>query len=134
MKKQLITAKTLLFPKDSRWLRAIAAGTKTVEGRKGTPHTGKYASWEVGDTIIMRERVSDKDIAAGKEPLVVRAEIAAIRHHPDLISYLGKEGIDNVLPGIKTLADAAAIYHEFYTEDSIRAAGGMLAIEIKLVK
>lgn len=102
------------------WLYYIQIGIKKVEGRKGNPE--KFKHW-IGKKVYFfnNER---------KIPVYVEE----IRHYPDLSSYLDNEGFENVLPGIKSKEHATQIYNEFYDDDVIKKAGGMLAIVVSLTK
>lgn len=101
------------------YLRAIAAGTKTVEGRLLKP--GKYDTWQVGDRVEM---------ICGDERLWV--VIDGLRQYPSVVEMLEAEGLEAMLPGVATLEEGAAIYHAFWTVEEV-AQCGMLAIGIRVV-
>ncbi len=101
------------------WLYYIQIGKKNVECRMGNP--SKYAHW-VGKKIYFENK---------ERRIPVR--VLAVRHYPDLLTYLNTEGFEKVLPGKKTLQAAMDIYHEIYSDEKIREAGGMIALEIKLL-
>lgn len=101
------------------WLFYIQTGKKTVEGRRGNKN--KYNHW-LGQKVYFFN--NDRKIPV---------KVVEVRHYQDLYQYLIKEGHEKVLPGIVNFEEAVKIYHQFYSDDDIKNAGGMLAIEIELI-
>ena len=101
------------------WLFYIQTGIKTVEGRTG--NLEKFKHW------------IDQKVYFFNRERKIPVKVIKIRHYPDLYTYLKEEGYDKVLPTIKSFEDAVDMYHEFYSDQIIKSAGGMLAIEVKII-
>lgn len=101
------------------WLKYIQIGIKTVEGRRG--NSDKFKHW-LGQKVYFYN--DDRKI-----PVMIKE----IHHYPDLYAYLDKEGYNKVLPGVDNYRAAVDIYHEFYSDDSIKEVGGMLGIVVELI-
>lgn len=106
------------LPVRDPWLSYIQSGKKTVEGRTG--HENKYKNW------------IDKEVIFFNKSKQVPVKVKAVRHYPDLYSYLDAEGYEKVHPGSKSLEQTVNAYHEFYSDEKIKLAGGMVAIEVEL--
>jgi ASC-1-like (ASCH) protein len=98
------------------WLSLIKSGQKPVEGRK---NSSVYQRIKVVDIITF---------FAGHNRF--NALVIAINSYPDLRTYLLAETVERALPGIKTIEEALAIYHQWNSEHEIRKHG-FLAIQIK---
>lgn len=99
------------------WLFYIQTGKKVVEGRKGDEK--KYEKW-IGKKVYFfnKERMI---------PVIVQE----IRHYEDLYAYLAAEGASKVMPGL-IYEEVVDEYHKFYTDEAIKKAGGMLAIQVDI--
>lgn len=100
------------------WFSFIRDGKKIVEGRKNLP---KFRLWQPGDHVIFQ---------CGSEQFLTK--IIAMRRYNDLLDYLNTEGVENVLPGVKSLKEAMDIYLQWSTKEEI-AKIGFLAIEVQLL-
>jgi ASC-1-like (ASCH) protein len=102
------------------WLRLIQGGRKTVEGRKGPQ--SKFAP------LVGRR------VALFNEDCRVEALVTGVRHYSTLYEYLDAEGLERVAPHLRSRQAVVNAYHEFpgNSDEGIRAAGGMNAIELAL--
>lgn len=87
-------------------------GSKTVEGRCAV---GAYNSFSPGDLILFNN--------------VLLQEVKAINRYSSFKELLITEGLDVVLPGVKSLSEGVMIYRRFYPEEKERI-GGVLAIHV----
>ena len=101
------------------WLGLIADGRKTVEGRAGPESKSRHL---VGGRLTF---FND----GGLVPEVA-TEVVAVRHYPDLYTYLDQEQ-RQAAPQFVSRDDAARAYHEFYPDRLIAERGGICAIEFK---
>ena len=101
------------------WLFYIQSGQKSVEGRRGNKK--RYNHW------------LNQKVYFYNDDRKVLVKVVDIRHYEDLYQYLKKEGYEKVLPRIDNLEEAVKIYHQFYSDEDIRIAGGMLAIQVELI-
>lgn len=106
------------------WLTEIAEGRKDVEGRTGGP--GKFAGW------------AGKGVRIHNGRYAVMRSVAAVRHYPDLASYLEAEGWERVAPHAGSAAGAARAYRavaledgtKVFSDERVAARGGIWAIEL----
>jgi ASC-1-like (ASCH) protein len=99
------------------WFSFIQKGQKRVEGRK---NSAKYHSIKPGDQI----RFFNGDASF----LVIVTEI---RSYQTLEAYLQDVGIENALPGIKSLEEAVKVYLQWSTKEEICRLG-FLGIFVEL--
>ena len=97
------------------WFTFIKNGDKTVEGRL---NKGRFAELKVGDIIIWQQECQVK--------------ISYIKKYDSFKEMLEEEGLDKVLPGIKTIDDGVKVYRKFYTEEDENKFG-VLAIGLMLL-
>lgn len=102
----------------------IKKGIKKVEGRKFSP---KYHVYKKGDNIIFQ--------CEGEE---LKTIIKDIRLYKSLTKYLKKEGVENVLPCVKTMKDAKKIYNQWSShkerKELLKKYGyAFMAIEIQII-
>lgn len=100
------------------WFSLIRQGVKPVEGRKNT-HT--YKKIKVGDHI---------NFTNGEESFV--ALVTEIRNYASLEEYFSDVTLEKALPGVKTVEEGLAIYHEWSTPENIKQYG-FLGIFVKPV-
>jgi len=82
------------------WFSYIRSGVKTVEGRKNSE---TWKSIKKGDTIIFND---------GKEEKFT-AEVTGVNKYTGkdaLKDYLEKEGLEQTLPGVKTIEEGMKVY------------------------
>ncbi len=116
--------------RESQLLDAIIDGRKTIEGRL---NKGKFSEYAVGDTVVLRRDVRDKDgVLHDGEPGAAEVTIVAIRRYKDFITMVVAEGFENVIPGALNPQDAADQYNKYYSVED-QHTFGVLAIEIKPV-
>lgn len=99
-----------------KYFNQVAIGLKTVEGRKMSP---TWLSLKTGDML----NVVHND-------LCFRATISDIHYYSSeledpLKTMLETEGIQNMLPGIKSIQDAIETYKQFWTDEEIKRLGVM---------
>jgi ASC-1-like (ASCH) protein len=116
-----------VIPIQTRWLIALQAGEKTIEGKKDSP---TWSGLKVGDEIEFR---------ASDQPdlnLAFLARIVAIRRYKGpgaLQNYLTSETLTKTLPGIKTIHEGKEEYLKYWTVSEIQEHG-ILAIQVEPVK
>ncbi|USG99487.1 ASCH domain-containing protein [Thermococcus argininiproducens] len=98
------------------YLRLIKEGKKKIEGRL---YDEKRRQVKPGDTIIFEGKL--------------RVKVKALRVYPSFREMLSEEGVENVLPGVKTIEEGVQIYRQFYTEEEEKKYG-VVAIEIESIK
>ena len=119
----------------------IKNGTKKVEGRKISP---KWKNLKIGNKMLITcntfKTNNNKIVESFQPKIPFFVKIKNIRYyHPScgiqdpLTEYLIKEGLDKVLPGIKTLSDGRNIYLQWSTLEEINKYG-MMAIEIEYIE
>lgn len=114
--------------RESHLLDAIIDGTKTIEGRL---NRGKFAQYEVGDTVALRRDIRDRDgVLREGEPDAARVEVIGLRNYPDFISMVITEGYENVIPYAKSAQEAADEYNKYYSVED-QAVYGVLAIQVR---
>ena len=105
---------------DKKYFEAILAGTKTAEGRLNSP---KFKLLKPGMPINFT--------CANNHSKKIICEIIAINIYPDFKVMLQKEGLANMLPGIKDLDVGVSIYESFHGYKQAVKKDGAIAIRIK---
>ena len=113
--------KTIKINLYKKYLEQIKTGQKTVEGRV---NTNKYRNIQSNDTIIFFEKDSPTTKAVCK--------IIKINHYKNFKDMLINEGIENMLPGIKSLDEAINIYNNLPGYKEKVKEYGAIAIQLKL--
>ena len=103
----------------NEFLSKIKEGKKVIEGRL---EKEPYSLLEPGDFMILYDEYGN----------VVRVRVKAVRRYDNFREMLEKEGLERVLPGVKSIEDGVKIYHSIYN-DSERQGKKVLAIEIEIV-
>ncbi|WP_457753345.1 ASCH domain-containing protein [Thermococcus sp.] len=98
------------------YLKLIAEGKKKIEGRL---YDEKRRQIKPGDIIIFEGKL--------------KVKVKDIRVYPSFREMLKKEGLENVLPGIKSIEEGVRIYRQFYTEEEEKK-WGVAAIEIEPIQ
>ena len=104
-----------------RWFDLIAEGKKTVEGRL---NLGKFAALGRGDLLGISK--------SGDATKRVLCRVRALRMYVSFEQYLASEGLCYALPGVTTIAEGVAVYHEFYPPERA-SKHGVVAVELSLV-
>jgi ASC-1-like (ASCH) protein len=99
------------------WLEEIAAGRKTIEGRAGP--ASKF------------ERLIGAPIILFSEQRQIIVTVTAVRHYPDLYSFIDGEGFKKTSPHLSSREETIAAYHEFYPDELVAERGGMCALQIR---
>jgi ASC-1-like (ASCH) protein len=110
--------KTWIIDVQSRWFLELRSGDKTVEGKRDSK---TWSGMKVDDLINFR---------CEGQYLLLR--IVDLRRYKTLKRYLTIEGLGRTLPGVLTLEEGIALYHEFWTEEEIKR-DGILAIEVDFI-
>ncbi|WP_297501544.1 ASCH domain-containing protein [Thermococcus sp.] len=97
------------------YLRAIAEGKKRVEGRL---YDEKRRAIKPGDNIIFEDRL----VCVVKD----------VRVYQSFGEMLEKEGLENVLPGVKSIEEGVKVYRKFYSEEKEKKYG-VVAIKVEPV-
>lgn len=103
-----------------KYFDAIWAGQKTIECRL---NSAKYKDLKPG--MFINFTVADSNKTA-------IANIVAINTYPDFKTMLLAEGLENALPGVKTLEEGVKIYEAFPDYKKNIKKVGAIAIRIKL--
>ncbi len=98
----------------------LKSGQKTIEGRL---RKGKYAKIKVDDTIAV------SNIKETEEIIVVVTKVIWYQNFSNLIVA---EGLDRLLPNIKTIDKGLEIYRQFYSKEDEKKYGSV-AIHVKLI-
>lgn len=108
----------------------ILEGKKTVEGRL---NKGKFAEYQVGDTIWLRRDYRDEygQLHDG-EARQACVEIVGIRHYQTFAEMIEAEGYRTVSPSSESPEAALAVFNSYYSTDD-QLEYGVIAIEIALV-
>lgn len=104
----------------SPWFELIRDSVKIVEGR---PNKGDFKKMNVGDIIEFTQK--DKDNFC--------VQITAKKEYSTFKQMLEKEGLEKVLPGIKTIDDGVSVYRQWYTA-KIEKEYGVIGIHVKRMK
>lgn len=110
--------KTWNIPIEARWMAELKTCDKTIEGKRNSK---TWSGMKVGDRIIFE---------SGEETLETR--IFALRKYKTLERYLTIEGLGRTLPGVLTIEEGIALYHEYWAREEIER-DGILAIEIEFM-
>jgi ASC-1-like (ASCH) protein len=111
-----------------RWASDIEHGAKVVEGRKKSNIWGKL---RIGQMLTIKYKDSGRTFTVEIEDI----NYYLPRSDPDydpLDAYLEAEGVDRVLPGIKSFEEARNIYLQFSTLEEIKSMGFM-GIKLKVL-
>jgi ASC-1-like (ASCH) protein len=102
------------------WFTYIEEGKKTIEGRLSK---GDFAEMKVGDHITFtNEEKGDK-----RSYTIM---ITEIKPYPTFETYLKESGLENCLPGVNSIEEGVAIYHQYYSvEEELQY--GVRAIHMK---
>lgn len=125
--------KEIMSPVQGSWFTEIASGRKTVEGRAG--EEGKYNDF-IG--LVVPLRGNDN----GKLTYAIWVKIIAVRHYPDLSSYIAAEGYQRIPPQCNSNEEAQEAYLKImmnrniqvFSEKRVKARGGINAIELEVIE
>ncbi len=102
------------------WYNLIKQGVKTVEGR---PNRSTFAQMKIGDKVEFFNKELNENFMA---------EVTKVTHHKTFEEMIRTNGIDNVLPGIRTIDEGVQVYMQYYTKE-IEAEFGVVGIHVKLL-
>jgi len=109
---------------EERWYDLIAAGVKSVEGRK---QTLKWKQLRLGDVVafVCKENPTERCLVRIVGFTYYAPSPEALRQ------YLAVETLDRALPGVTTMAEGEAIYLQWSTSAEITKWGFMgLQLEV----
>jgi ASC-1-like (ASCH) protein len=106
------------------WFSLLAVGCKTVEGRL---YNDDWEKMKEGD-IIDWYNLNFTPIIDRK----FRSIITRKTNYPNFNSYIGNEGLDNVLPSIKNQDDALKLYYTYYKPEDEKKFG-VVALQLKVI-
>jgi ASC-1-like (ASCH) protein len=107
------------------WLKNIESGVKSVEGRVGGYTKYKHTLGRI--------------IELYNDHRVVRARVIAIRHYPNLDSYIDGEGIEKIAPHLAKAGPSngrsavKSAYLEIIPAEKIAHEGGVCALQLSLL-
>jgi ASC-1-like (ASCH) protein len=101
----------------SPWFELIRDRVKIAEGR---PNKGDFKEMNIGDIIEFTQK--DKES--------YKVEITAKKEYTTFKQMLKTEGLECVLPGVKTIADGVNVYRQWYDAKTEKEYG-VVAIHIK---
>ncbi|QKF93479.1 ASCh domain-containing protein [Fadolivirus algeromassiliense] len=107
------------------WFSYIRDGIKKIEGRL---NKGLFASFKVGDVVIWF--TFDKNTRQRKE---FKTKIIKINKYKTFEEMISTEGLQNILPGIKTIQDGIEIYRQWYNEQ-VERQFGVVGIVVEVFK
>lgn len=93
------------------WFSLLKSGQKPVEGRMKEAMFDQYC---LGDIIEFSSEKND-------DRFTVR--ITQIKTYPSLEEYLNTVTIEKAVPGTRNIAEAMAVYHQWYTPQQIQQNG-----------
>lgn len=96
----------LILHVQEKYLAAIEAGLKLVEGRLGKE---KYLSLRPGDRLRFVSEIN-------RIPSKLICEVMGVAYYPSFREMLEKEGLAVVLPGEASVDAGVGIYRQFYSE------------------
>lgn len=106
------------------WYEFVRSGIKKYEGRW---NRDKVLAYKVGDTLEFSPH--GRRIHAANE--CFRKKIAGITAYATFEDALKELPLDAILPGVKSVADAIAIYSAVYSlEDQKASKAGVVMIEL----
>ncbi len=97
------------------WYDLLVQGEKVVEGRLGKP---EFRALKPGDKITFWNENKEHTFT-----------IIGSRLYSSFKEMLIMEGLSRVLPGIPTLSEGVAIYHQYFTPED-EETYGVIAIEL----
>lgn len=100
------------------WFTYISDGSKQVEGRLDK---GLFSKLKIGDNVSWVNGNS-----------LVKTRITNITKYPSFHDMISTEGLNRVLPNIKSIDNGINIYRQFYTESDEKRLG-VLAITLQLI-
>lgn len=96
-----------------KYLRLIKEGKKKIEGRL---YDEKRKRIKPGDIIIFEGRL--------------KVKVKGLRVYHSFKEMLEKEGLERVLPNVKSIDEGVKIYRKFYSEEEEKKYG-VVAIEVE---
>lgn len=112
-----------------RWFQAINEKKKIVEGRLMRNEDNHWIkNLKIGDHIVFEKLSLDKTLP--KE--TIKVLVTNLITYKTFVEMFDKNGLENVLPGVKTNEEGVLVYREWYSED-LEKELGVIGIFIQLV-
>lgn len=109
----------MIFRVQDKYFQMIKDGSKNVEGRI---NNNKYSVLNKGDIIKFSANENNKTI---------ECRVVGIKKYETFKEMLSKEGIENMLPGIKNIEEGVRIYESFGDYRNKVKQQGCIAIKFK---
>lgn len=100
---------------DERWFQHLQRGTKNIEARLTT----KVKDVQIGDEIKF---VSKKNHTT--------REVESMQFYPSMQLLFACEGMETVLPGVKTMDEGIAVFRKWYDLKTEKRVG-VVAVRLK---
>jgi ASC-1-like (ASCH) protein len=110
------------------WWTHIRDGTKTVEGRKGSP---EWKSIAAGDTMKIRRTILEPEEPDTTPQEMFTVRVVRVTHYETISEYLSAETLARTLPGVATVEAGVAVYSQWW-EPAMVNMYGVLAIELEV--
>jgi ASC-1-like (ASCH) protein len=114
---------------ESTVLKEILDGNKTIEGRLGK---SKFLKLKVGDTIKLREDVWQDGVIVKSIPDQGAIKITQILYFTSFREMMESLDVDEILPGVKSIQEAIAVYRKFYNAED-EEEYGVIAMSFELI-
>ncbi len=102
------------------WLKKILSGSKVIEGRL---YDEKRRRISIGDCIILRSESTNREIYV---------YVKYLRVYPSFKNMILAEGLNRVLPGIRSIDEGIKVYYKYYSR-SDEERYGVVAIGLGLL-
>ncbi len=112
---------TVEYTLQAKYIDQIRSGKKTCEGRI---NSGGFAKLAAGQTIEFFSK-NDPDNR-------VSCRIVAINKYSSFYSMLEGEGVENMLPGIKSIEEGVRIYENIPSFKERASKNGVLSLRLEL--
>jgi ASC-1-like (ASCH) protein len=114
---------------ESSILKEILEGRKTIEGRLGKPD---YLKLRAGDILKLREDTWVNGKIVKTESNKGAVKITQILYFNTFYEMLNSVGVQDAIPGARSIEEAVGIYRKFYTLED-EEEFGVMAIYFELL-
>lgn len=106
------------------WFSHIQSGIKPAEGRLAKK---KFTDLKKGDIVRMFKSDEHGNIDPNKFMDLI---VMKVERYKSFAEMLEKEGLEKILPSIKTIADGVAVYRQWFSEEDEKSLG-VVAIHVE---
>jgi ASC-1-like (ASCH) protein len=92
-------------------LNQVIEGSKKVEGRL---RRGKFLQMELGRIVCLREDIWRNGEEIGTIPDRARIQVVRVQDFTSFKEMFETVGLENVLPGVRTIDEGLDVYYQFY--------------------